>query len=231
MRTPRVFLHDLIVDTVKRRTIYDLGCVIVGYNSSTQRPILDRIRRLKTQILFPMEDQEAYHLVKSVINTAKVAGDIAEVGCFNGGSTRLIGENKRDKYLHVFDTFEGLPPIQQVDGDAYHEGLFSASLESVQAFMRGVGSVRYYKGLFPSTSGPVADKTFSLVHLDVDLYQATHDGLEFFYPRMNKGGIIISHDYNGFAPGVKKAFDDFFADKPEPLVELPGSQVMIVKCY
>lgn len=45
---------------------------------------------------------------------------------------------------------------------------------------------------------------------------------------MNKGGIIITHDYIN-AIGVRKAFDDFFKDKVEPIIELSGSQCLIVK--
>jgi len=45
---------------------------------------------------------------------------------------------------------------------------------------------------------------------------------------MNKGGVIISHDYFG-SPVVKKAFDDFFKDKPEPIIEMSGTQCLIVK--
>ena len=52
---------------------------------------------------------------------------------------------------------------------------------------------------------------FSFVHLDVDLYQSTKDGLAWFYPRLNRGGILISHDYSN-ADGVRKAFDEFFAE-------------------
>jgi len=45
---------------------------------------------------------------------------------------------------------------------------------------------------------------------------------------MNKGGIILSHDYIDVA-SVKKAIDDFFKDKPETVIELSGSQCMIIK--
>jgi hypothetical protein len=45
---------------------------------------------------------------------------------------------------------------------------------------------------------------------------------------MSPGGIIISHDYIT-APGVQKAFDEFFSNKPEPLIETAGSQCFIVK--
>jgi len=66
-----------------------------------------------------------------------------------------------------------------------------------------------------------------LVHIDVDLFEATLASLVFFYPKMNKAGIIISHDYD--EPGVRKAFDDFFADKPEPVIEMSGCQCLVVK--
>jgi hypothetical protein len=46
---------------------------------------------------------------------------------------------------------------------------------------------------------------------------------------MTTGGVILSHDYIT-APGVQKAFDEFFVDKPEPVVETAGSQCMVVKC-
>ena len=72
------------------------------------------------------------------------------------------------------------------------------------------------------------DRTFSLVNLDVDTYESTKQCLLFFYNRMSTGGIIISHDYLT-APGVQKAFDEFFSDKPEPVIETAGSQCLVVK--
>ncbi|NLE39771.1 MAG: macrocin-O-methyltransferase, partial [Pirellulaceae bacterium] len=52
--------------------------------------------------------------------------------------------------------------------------------------------------------------------------------LEYFYPRMIPGGIILSHDYDILA-GVMKAFHEFFADKPESIIELPTTQCMVVR--
>jgi len=72
-------------------------------------------------------------------------------------------------------------------------------------------------------------KKFAFVHLDVDLYQSTQDCLEWFYPRMSRGGVIVSHDYLSATQGVKRVFDEFFADKPEPILELSGSQCLVIK--
>ena len=45
---------------------------------------------------------------------------------------------------------------------------------------------------------------------------------------MNKGGVIMSHDYMEFT-GVRKAFDEFFEDKEEVIIELSGTQCLILK--
>ena len=67
--------------------------------------------------------------------------------------------------------------------------------------------------------------------MDVDLYNPTKAGLEFFYPRLASGGVIIIHDYNPDWPGIMKAVDDFGKTIPDPLVILPDqdSSVMIFK--
>ena len=71
---------------------------------------------------------------------------------------------------------------------------------------------------------------FSFVHIDVDLYEPTHDSLSFFYERLVPGGIIVCDDYGSEAcPGAYKACNDFIADKPEEIVHLTGGQGVIVK--
>jgi hypothetical protein len=74
----------------------------------------------------------------------------------------------------------------------------------------------------------MSSKQFSFVNLDVDLYESTLASLEFFYPRLAKGAILISHDYST-CEGVKRAFDEFFNSRPEPVIALCGSQCLIVR--
>lgn len=213
-----------------KKVLADSNSVVLSYYGPKQEPIMGMVRRVIKESGAAIERNEGYQLYTVTRNTAKVPGDIAEVGTYTGGSSSIIGEAKGDRALHLFDTFEGLPDNTQEDGAKEHffTGMYAASLEEVQKRMQGIPNVHFYKGLFPSTAGPVADKKFSFVHLDVDLYVATKDSLEFFYPRMSKGGVLISHDYIN-APGVIQAFTEFFADKPEPLIEMSGSQVLFVK--
>lgn len=45
---------------------------------------------------------------------------------------------------------------------------------------------------------------------------------------MSPGGIILCHDFTS-ADGVDRALEEFFAGKPEPIIELSGYQCLIVK--
>ena len=68
---------------------------------------------------------------------------------------------------------------------------------------------------------------FSFVHLDMDLAPSTRAGLEFFLPRLVRGGILIGDDYADAA--VRDTFAAYFRGRPETLIELPWNQVMVVK--
>ncbi len=188
--------------------------------------LIDQIKKETSMLL---KNQEAFLIYKMVRKSEKISGDIAEVGVYKGGSAKLIKESTK-KTIHLFDTFEGLPSSSGNDKkDKFKMGELSASLESVKHYLNSYNNIYFYKGLFPSTSGPVSDKKFSFVHLDVDLYESTMDCLKFFYPRMSTGGVILSHDYQDLI-GVKKAFDEFFKDKPEIVLEPSGSsQALVMK--
>ncbi|WP_158745327.1 TylF/MycF/NovP-related O-methyltransferase [Acidisphaera sp. L21] len=86
----------------------------------------------------------------------------------------------------------------------------------------------FHPSLFPQSAETCRETTYSFVHLDVDLHSSTLACLEYFYPRMVQGGIILSHDYS-YLHGVKGAFEEFLADKPEMALELSTSQAMLVK--
>ena len=100
-------------------------------------------------------------------------------------------------------------------------------MEKVEKYLSKYNNVKFYKGIFPETAKPIEQKQFSFVHLDVDLYQSTLDCLEYFFPRMVKGGIILTHDYH--TSGVKKAFEKYFKNKNIPQIELSSSQCLVIK--
>jgi O-methyltransferase len=196
------------------------------------KKIIDLIKIVKKEVDFAFFPIEAYHVYSIAKSQSKLDGDMVEVGVYQGGSAKLIAEVKNGKELHLFDTFEGLPKVSEKDthfGTQYWKtGEFSnTSLENVENYLSNYKNVYCYKGKFPETSEPIKNKKFSFVHLDVDLYQSTMDCLNFFYPRMITGGIILTHDYH--TSGVRDAFEEFFQDKNIPWIKLSGSQCLVVK--
>ena len=178
----------------------------------------------------PLED--FFNLYQVTLKTRHLPGAIVELGVFRGGSAKLIALLKGDKELHLFDTFAGMPAVRS-DVDRHQAGDFAdTSLEAVKAYLSGFKNLFFYQGLFPDSARPLAGKAlpFCFVHLDADIYESTKAGLEFFYPRTVKSGMILSHDYRSLrCPGVKRAFDEYFADKPEPVIELWKTQCLVVK--
>jgi hypothetical protein len=202
------------------------GMVLARYTDGARKSRLGHVVDLRTQGWLLQNPAEGCQLISALQATKYIEGDIAEVGTAKGGSARLIGEYSAGKTIHVFDTFEGLPDPGAVDVN-FLKGAYAHSLESVQEFLKGL-PVEFHKGMFPESASSSRHCRFSFVHLDVDLYQSTLDCLKFFYPRMNLGGIIITHDYIS-SDGVNRAFEEFFADKPESPIELIGYQGMVVK--
>jgi len=93
-------------------------------------------------------------------------------------------------------------------------------------------NVKLYKGWIPERFQELESKSFAFVHIDVDLYEPTHDSITFFYPRLNSNGILLCDDY-GFTtcPGATKAIDDFLSDKPEKMISLScGGGFLIKAC-
>jgi len=190
------------------------------------------VRELKRRLDMGITPVEAIQLFSLVRATAKLGGCMAEVGVYQGGSARLIHEADASRPLHLFDTFEGAPAPGEIDTSFLwgrpREGRFACSLEEVRNNLGDCDNVHFHEGLFPATGEAVKDERFSFVHSDVGLYSSTRGVLEFFYPRLLRGGIIVSHDF-ATARGVREAFGKFFKDLPEPVIELPGNQAMIVK--
>ena len=160
---------------------------------------------------------------------------MAELGSYRGGVAKLICELKSPATeLHLFDTWEGLP-FSSGEEPLWKKGNFAAPFDEVRSYLGVYKNVFFHKGVFPETAAPVKNKKFSLVLIDFDLGECIKDALEFFYPRMKKGGFIVVHDYGVSgcrgtrACEVKRAVDGFFEDKPEIVLKVNDAQALIQK--
>lgn len=161
-----------------------------------------------------------------------VQGAIAELGVYRGASARVLHDLVPGRELYLFDTFEGLDLRDLEPG--VPAGLFKCSLDRVRRFVGNDPKVHYCPGYFPQTAAMVPEsERFAVVHLDMDLYQPTKAACEFFYPRLEPGGLLIVHDYHsGVWPGVQRALDEFLADKPERPVVIPDKSgtAVVIRC-
>jgi O-methyltransferase len=171
------------------------------------------------------------------INKDKVTGDFAELGVYKGESARLLHLMAPDRTLHLFDTFEGFTStdLHPETGEAatYSTKNFAdTGLNKVLKNINGdQAKLKIHAGYFPQSTEGMEELTFALVNLDADLYNPTKAGLDYFYPRLSPGGVIIIHDYNYKWEGLMKAVDEFVTTVPESLVLLPDldSSAMIIK--
>ena len=166
-----------------------------------------------------LTDHMLHKVAEVCLNSLEIEGDIAEVGVWRGSVGIIFGEIFKNKDVYLFDTFEGLPYSNEFDnihragdfGKGDRDPAYYSSFEEVQNTLSIYDKIKIYKGIFPiETSQIISDKKFALVHLDVDVYQSYKESLEFFYPRMNKDGLILFDDYNiPSCEGATKAVNEF----------------------
>lgn len=208
-----------------------------GYEYSQSDTLSGRIRYLSL-----------VQMVRHVIRN-NIKGSVAECGCGTGKSTYMIAsilsEQKTSPHFYVFDSFEGLSPITTED-QAYLEGtsdvfgmresakesgLFAHSLETISPFLEQFEFIEFLKGWIPERFDQVAEETFAFVNLDLDIYEPTLKSLEFFFPRLAKGGVIHIDDYNFVDwPGTKKAVDEFLVGQDYTVFyEVPLGGAFLIK--
>lgn len=163
---------------------------------------------------------------------SRIPGDIAECGTYKGFSAYLMCRSLQgtSNEVHLFDSFEGLPDVEEVDGTWWAKGRFASPEDCVHETLAGFTNYKVYKGWIPDRFPEVAGRRFRLVHIDVDLYRPTYDSLEFFYPRVEPGGIILLDDHGcNTCPGAKQAADEFFSEREEKVAVLPTGQGLVLK--
>lgn len=143
-------------------------------------------------------------------------GAVAELGVYQGDFAREINRIFPDRICYLFDTFEGfaasdcMEEINRGYASENKDGYFSNTTEElVLGKMQHPERCCICKGFFPESANGI-EETFCFVNLDADLYAPTLAGLEYFWPRMVSGGVILIHDYFSKAfKGAKEAVKEF----------------------
>jgi hypothetical protein len=165
--------------------------------------------------------------------TFDIPGNFVECGVWRGGASFLMAELARQAGAHqrrvwLFDSFEGLPPPEAVDGPAalaYVEDTDSptyydncrASLEDVRQTAAALGVADYtelVKGWFDQTLPLHRDRIgeIAILRIDGDWYSSVRCCLENLYDQVVDGGLVVLDDYYAY-DGCTLAVHEFLGQR------------------
>ncbi|MHB1794608.1 MAG: TylF/MycF/NovP-related O-methyltransferase [Acidobacteriaceae bacterium] len=198
---------------------------LVNYRHPIRAGVFREVLRAHKNVHTFTTPLECAEIFQAVAACNKVDGDMAEAGVFQGGTALLMLAASPHNRLHLFDTFAGLPHAE----GKFEAREWAASIDSVKRnLILYKERLVFHPGLFPASAAGLEGLMFSCVHLDLDLYDSTLAALQWFWPRLLPGGVLVSHDYP-LSDGVVRAFQEFFDGRPEPFIPLSGNQCLAVK--
>ena len=177
---------------------------------------------------------ELWHLVGEV---AHLTGDIIEVGVWRGGTGCLMAARSEqlggNAKVFLCDTFKGVVKAGQYD-NSYKGGEHSDTSRELVAKLASdlnLTNVVLLQGIFPEESGhDIEGRQFRLCHIDVDVYQSAKDILDWAWPRMPVGGVVVFDDY-GFhtCHGIRKLVDELRPEEGYCRVQNLNGHAVVVK--
>lgn len=164
-----------------------------------------------------------YNVFQSMTYLARngIAGCAIESGCFLGGIAIFMGLMRRrlqlDMPIVLLDTFCG-PPVGTADtflGRVIRtvKPLPNYELtikEHITRHLGGLDGYTFVKGEVETTIPALEVGDVALLRLDTDFYSSTSTALNFLYPKLVSGGVLIIDDYGTFK-GARTATEDYLA--------------------
>ncbi len=168
----------------------------------------------------------------------ELPGNVAEFGVYRAGCARMILGTARlsaGTSYHLFDTFAGIPDAAltaREEEEGYAGRLADTSIELVQQLLgRWREALVFHVGDVFETIPKADTGDLSLVHMDLNASAPTKVALEFAYPRLVPGGVIVLDDYGWDPTGYEQrdVIDEFCRPLPESLIALPSGQALLTK--
>ena len=166
-----------------------------------------------------------------------VAGDFAEFGVYRAGCAFMIfstGAFEDSKRFYLYDTFAGIPADELQESERA-AGLAGAHADTSVDYVRGrlasweerivivVGDVK-------ETLAAGGPDRLAFAHMDLNAAEPTLTALEFAYPRLAPGAIVVFDDYGWKGLEAQRdVIDRFLSGKPEQAIALPTGQALLVK--
>jgi hypothetical protein len=165
-------------------------------------------------------------LVSNTLSALNHRGAVIECGTWKGGmAAAMVEVGGPDLHYYFFDSFEGLPPAEDLDGDAakayqaatnsptYYDNC-TADVSYIDAALALTGcpssQLHIYPGFFENSLPKFDPPSIAVLRLDADWYASTMICLEKFWPHILPGGIVLIDDYHTW-DGCSRAVHDFLS--------------------
>ena len=166
-----------------------------------------------------------------------VPGSFVEFGVYRAGCAFMIlstAQLQQGRPFYLFDTFHGIPHTNVTENEA-HENLPGRYSDTSASYIADYleawsANVVLVEGDVFETIPVTEVGKIAFCHLDLNLSAPTRLALEYLYPRLVPGAMLVLDDYGWKGYEDQRAvLDAFFADKPEQLIALPTGQALVVK--
>lgn len=159
-------------------------------------------------------------------------GDFVECGVNRGGLSRAIVEAldwtalNRDFYL--LDTYCAFDPRFPPADVGYWE--YGDTYDAVKASFAGFPRIHLVKGPVPDTLEEVRTDRIAYLHIDMNTTVPETEALDYFWPKLVKGGILLLDDHGFRGHEQQRAAHKAFAKASGfSILSLPTGQGLAIK--
>jgi O-methyltransferase len=167
---------------------------------------------------------------------SKLDGDFVECGvdkaCFSRSVMEYVGFiSLKNKTFYLFDTYRGVTDsVADDEALGAYKNEYTPSLKFVEDTFKGYANVKIVEGVVPESFQKVQiDK---VAYLSIDMNHSTPERatLEYFWPKMVPGGMIVLDDY-AFPDrdAQQQSADEFAKSVGTSILTLPTGQGLLIK--
>jgi hypothetical protein len=133
--------------------------------------------------------------------------------------------------MHLYDAWQDMREEELLESEYWHVNLYkNLDIESTKKnLIEFKENLIFHQGYIPDSliKKPDPPDTIFYLHIDLNSAKPTESALEFFYPRLVVGGVILFDDYGWDAyEDTKNTIENFFKDKPGLLMKIPTGQAI-----
>jgi hypothetical protein len=150
-----------------------------------------------------------------------------ECGVYAGQSMYFVSDLCSNEFIGV-DSFEGVSEPGKFDTEYFNSVKLELDISYAKNILKDKNNIKLIKGWIPVIFDTMNKEEYSYVHIDVDLYSPTKYSIEYLWPQLIIGGVLICDDYGSEkTPGARKAMDEYFGKSK--ILELPTGQAVVFK--